>query len=555
MRAYVLISFAFSLAASQPITVTVNSTALGVTETRFLSWNIDPSCNRGFHWINFSNPNLIAAAASLSPSRLRFGGSGADDLVYSFGNDGACASVPPPSPANCQYVTAGCLNATHFSSLLGLLASNDPGAQFSNQFIFGLSFNISQAQRGHPWDPANAQRLLAFLRWPSETVWGFELGNEINNPGGVKPRQQADAITALSHLLGPSGRIIGPDSGGANPEAWDAALLPLVAGALHAVTHHVYLSLTPKTFASTDTLADKLDSPLPEIAWYTALVRQSSSQNIRPSRTNTALTPHTPYTLTNRCAVKHPAPRFGRARTAPLGAATMAPAGRPPYAESGAPRCGTRTTRGCAQSTALCSTTGRTFLAARALSLLLDRCSVPPSPPNIHTRHPHYHRYGLVNSETMAMSLGAEDPVVIKPDFWVSFLWKRLLGTSVLNASTSSRDVRAYAYSDAPPSVFAEPACASAPLQLLLLNLRNASADVALPPGSSTYSLWALAPVDGTALSTAATLNGAALPGRLDVREGDPAFLRRISTPPAVGSVGTPLTLAPLAVAFLCYHT
>jgi hypothetical protein len=155
----------------------------------------------------------------------------------------------------------------------------------------------------------------------------------------------------------------------------------------------------------------------------------------------------------------------------------------------------------------------------------------------------------------MAMSLGAEDPVVIKPDFWVSFLWKRLLGTSVLNASTSSRDVRAYAYSDAPPSVFAEPACASAPLQLLLLNLRNASADVALPPGSSTYSLWALAPVDGTALSTAATLNGAALPGRLDVREGDPAFLRRISTPPAVGSVGTPLTLAPLAVAFLCYHT
>ena len=167
-----------------------------------------PSCNRGFHHINFSNPNLVAAASSLSPYRIRFGGSGADDLLYSFKDDGVCDGLPPPgSPGDCHYVTAGCLNASHFSSVLGLLASNAPGAAFENQFIFGLSFNISEAHAGLPWSAANAQRLLAHLQWPSDTVWGFELGNELNNPGSVKPDQQSRAVLALSSLLGPTGRV------------------------------------------------------------------------------------------------------------------------------------------------------------------------------------------------------------------------------------------------------------------------------------------------------------------------------------------------------------
>lgn len=42
----------------------------------YASWNIDSSCNRGFHKINFTNINLREAARSLRPSYLRFGGSG-----------------------------------------------------------------------------------------------------------------------------------------------------------------------------------------------------------------------------------------------------------------------------------------------------------------------------------------------------------------------------------------------------------------------------------------------------------------------------------------------
>lgn len=154
------------------------------------------------------------------------------------------------------------------------------------------------------------------------------------------------------------------------------------------------------------------------------------------------------------------------------------------------------------------------------------------------------------------MALGADDPVVIKPDFWVSFLWKRLLGSTVLNATASSRDVRAYAFSGAPPSVFAEPSCGGAPLQLLLINLRNTTAAVALPasqPAKGRYALWALAPSAVTALSDAATLNSLPLPGRIDVQAGAPAFLERIATPEVSGAVAEPLSLPPLSISFLCY--
>ena len=70
---------------------------LGETSERYASWNVDMSFNRGFSHINFTNPNLIAAAASLRPSTLRCGGTGNDYQHYALGSH---ANVPCPAPAN-----------------------------------------------------------------------------------------------------------------------------------------------------------------------------------------------------------------------------------------------------------------------------------------------------------------------------------------------------------------------------------------------------------------------------------------------------------------------
>ena len=167
-----------SFAQSSSVIIQLDTRALlGNTEITYASWNIDPSCNRGFHSTDFSNPNLLAVAKGLAPSRLRFGGSGADFLTYSFAP--GAPDCPPPDPAaGCHYVTPGCLNATQGGALL------DFGAAAGVEFIFGVAFNLTAACAGLPWDAANAARLIDFLNATGRKVWGFELGNvRLARPG------------------------------------------------------------------------------------------------------------------------------------------------------------------------------------------------------------------------------------------------------------------------------------------------------------------------------------------------------------------------------------
>jgi hypothetical protein len=93
-----------------------------------------------------------------------------------------------------------------------------------------------------------------------QSVWAYELGNEVNNQGvrsdgspdphncSILPQSQAAAIETLAQeleMLYPDAAtrplLIGPDTGFANPQWWLNATLAIVGHRLHAVTHHVYL--------------------------------------------------------------------------------------------------------------------------------------------------------------------------------------------------------------------------------------------------------------------------------------------------------------------------
>ena len=165
--------------------------------------------------------------------------------------------------------------------------------------------------------------------------------------------------------------------------------------------------------------------------------------------------------------------------------------------------------------------------------------------------------YGLVSSRSSAMALGAEEPVVLRPDFWVNYLWKRCLGVSVLNATSSSPMVRAYAFTGAPPSEWAAGGCSASPLQLLLINLSsNSSTPVTLPTAGlpSAFVSYQLTPVGGEPFAAQALLNGASLPLEVDVARADPAaFLHAIPVPPQAGIVAQGLVLPPLSTTFLCF--
>ena len=174
LRSVAFLAAARAAAPTVTITLAVPRTPVSFTNAAFASWNIDPSCNRGFHQTDFSNSNLAAAAAALAPSVLRFGGSGADALVYGLTpGSPECAAV---DPVGCDYVTPGCLNSSHWEGLRSL--STASGASF----LFGISFDLTAAcaaGAAFRWNDKNAMRLLTYLQANNETVWGFELGNEV----------------------------------------------------------------------------------------------------------------------------------------------------------------------------------------------------------------------------------------------------------------------------------------------------------------------------------------------------------------------------------------
>ena len=502
-----------ALVAALPLSVASSSSsttvslpsraAVHVVEPTYASWNIDPSCNRGFHHTFFDNDNLIAAATALAPSVLRFGGSGADALVYGL-TPGApeCAGV---APTDCGYTTPGCLNATHWQRLRTLASASN------TSFLFGVSFDLPAAcAAGAPyrWNSSAAAGLLQYLAASGEPrVWGFELGNEVNNNGGapcnLTAASQAAALSEFAALLrtaAPGARLVGPDSGYRDAEAWLRALLPLLpAGTLHAVTHHVYPGASRSNFNT----AAQLDSTLPEIAWYTALAAELA-----------------------------PGAQIWAGEDGPIGGGNDG-------------TCG---------ADSVCGTFASALWYADDMAL--------------RARHgfSHYQRqdlfggaYGLTNSASGAMALQPQEPLALRPDFWLAWLFKRVAGTAVLAPASSSATVRAYAFAGAPPSPFGEAAACSS-LTLVLLNLDAAApADVALPPPaageSGELAAWTLAAGGGGPFAAAATLNGAELPAVVDASKVDPrTFLQRIVQPPRRAPVADGVTLPPLSVTFVCYE-
>eukprot|EP01051_Picozoa_sp_SAG22_P013830 SAG22_NODE_1598_length_4032_cov_1.979405_3_plen_644_part_00 len=493
----------------------------------YASWNIDSSCNRGFHHIHFANANLVAAAKGLAPSKLRFGGSGNDALVYGLSpGSPECKGIPPQpagGEAGCGYITPGCLNASHWDSLHAF------GEASSSEFIFGVAFGTNTSAT-YAWDPTNAGTLLDHIAAHKQQIFGFELGNEVNNnggPGKTQPHQQADALRLFApmvHQKVPGAVLIGPDSGYKAAEEWLKGYLPLVSqpgggngSLLHAVTHHVYDAPGRSSFNS----PGGLDSGKAEIAWYTGVIK--------------ALAP-----------------------SAEIWAGEDGP--------TGGGNDGT-----CGGNHSVCTTYASALTYADDLGLRARSGFVQYQRQSLFGGG-----YGLTDTRVFhsQSALGPNEPVVLRAGYWVNFLWKRILGRAVHNVSSSSPNLRAYAFSGPAASAFAaqERECAgAAALQLLLINLSDdENATVALPAAPADFiaggatahatgsdsAAWTLAPptVDGSLapFSTTVELNGVLLPDTID---GGAAagFLGSIPVKAVKQRTAAEgLVLPPLSISFVC---
>ena len=113
-----VVAAAFATATNTAAQTLLRSDGVVVSSTNptYASWTIDSSYNRGFVHTHFDNPNLLAAATSLSPSTLRFGGGGNDYLHYG----------PPSMPckSNNDSDSSVCLNMTHWNNLFEFVNSS-----------------------------------------------------------------------------------------------------------------------------------------------------------------------------------------------------------------------------------------------------------------------------------------------------------------------------------------------------------------------------------------------------------------------------------------------
>lgn len=244
-----------------PAPTVATDSRLFTTSDAYASWTIDPSRNRLFFNVNFSDPRLVYLASQIPGGVIRFGGSGGDFMTYATPMVGGSCG---PLPTNGE-----CLNSTTFDAVLALSAAA------SSTLVMGL--NIwpvgSKSPPAGPWNSTNARTLLEYVHDRGAPVMppamAFELGNECNGNGFTAAQQAAtfrvlaDTLADVFPAAGPVPRppMVGPDADGASgPAFFNSSVARLcryladfvsnasaLGAPVSAVTYHEYIEVNATT--------------------------------------------------------------------------------------------------------------------------------------------------------------------------------------------------------------------------------------------------------------------------------------------------------------------
>lgn len=170
--------------SAEPVLVSIDlQRALGRVDARFLSIAIDTSQLVGGHFwspsgrvevgrgserveaIDLRRPRLLELARALGPAYLRVGGTEADHVYYAVG---AARGREPPPAYELQ------LDEPTWDALVAFARS----AGF--ELAFTLNAGPSARDEAGAWHPGNAEQLFEYAASRGHTVAVWELGNEVN---------------------------------------------------------------------------------------------------------------------------------------------------------------------------------------------------------------------------------------------------------------------------------------------------------------------------------------------------------------------------------------
>ena len=476
------------------VALTVGTETLREVDERYLSFAIDTSAVVGGKWwdpraesteggsgtvnapiFDFARDRLDVLTSALAPAILRIGGSEADKVFY----DPRVTSGSPDPPEGYESVMTGEQwdDVTDFADRNGL------------DLVFTLNAGPAARDEVGVWQPENAEALLAYSREQGDDVAGWELGNELNlywfvhGLGDQVPAEQyADDLRAARGLVGeyyPSSDVSGQG----------AAFWPVFGEPLGVF------------FGFQDDYARLSGTDTDVFSWHyypqQSKRGQIASRRAYPGR----LLDPSNLDEAAHWADRNAALRDEHAPQAPLW-----------LAETGNAQFG-----------------GEPGLSDRYLASLwwMDQLGLL-------ARHEH----DVVIRQTLAGSnyqLITDDTLEPLPDYWASLLWKRLMGTEVLEAAASGEDADTL-------RVYAHRTPDADGVTLLAVNLDpQRQAEVALPELSGDRAVYAMTGPD--LFGTDVLLNGE----RLGL-EGD--ALPELVGEPLLAEADT-VTINPLSYTFV----
>ena len=392
-----------------------------------------------------------------------------------------------------------------------------------------------EQKSSYVWQPDQSLAMIKYIQSQGQTIWGFELGNEVNNrqqscntTGGQQAaafrRFQSEVLEKLYPDAATRPYLLGPDVGYLDPELFLGEFLGNYSD-LHAVTYHVYSWLQRRNYD----FAMPIDNSLRDgEGWYPGMVHS-----------------------------KAPGAQVWAGEDGPISGG-----------EDGT--CGGKFANGSSTGNSVCGTYATVPWYANDLGSRAVLGFAQYQRQDLIGG-----RYGLLGISHDGEALGLSDPLRIFPDFWVMHLWKRTMGSTVLNASAAAADtldpdVRVYAHCGQPPSEH-RATTGSNPLGMVLININvSESKAVTLQPGlgseqdvGGAFTYWTLSADPNHAAAAAAT-GGPSLPelppgvfGEGSLLNGSP-LPRTLSDGKAIGAIpvagkaaaGGEFTLPPFSVTF-----
>lgn len=163
------------------------------------------------------------------------------------------------------------------------------------------------------------------------------------------------------------------------------------------------------------------------------------------------------------------------------------------------------------------------------------------------------HRYGLLGIGHDNEMLGPTDPVRINPDFWVNFMWKRVMGSRVFNATAGAGtaldpSVRAYAHCGVPPAapsnlpdaVRSADTPTTSPMGIVLINI-NVTANQKVQLGGGRGSFAARGAAAAPMMAWTLSMGADGVFGELSLLNGVP-LQRSIADGKAIDAIPVPGT-------------